>query len=68
MARPPLDDFDLYVALATLTELEREMVWEVFWNGRTQADLAVERGVTREAVSRPFRCALKKLEGALGGA
>lgn len=61
----PSDDLDLYVAMAGLTELEREIVWEVFWNGRTQADLAKERGVTREAVSQPLRRALKKLEGAL---
>ncbi len=64
MPRPD-DDLDLYVALAALTEFEREVVWEVFWNGRSQAALAEERGVTREAVSQPLRRALKKLEGAL---
>ena len=53
---------DLEAALSKLTDLQRASFMEVRLNGRTQADVAYELGVSRESVKQAVEGALKKLK------
>lgn len=52
---------DIRQALATLTPMQREVVIGYFFEGKTQLELAKERGVSREAVLFMIRRALKQM-------
>jgi hypothetical protein len=63
--RGGLDDvefgIDIETVFSTLTELQRKSFTGVRLNGRTQADVANELGVSRESIKQALNGALKKL-------
>jgi hypothetical protein len=55
-------NLDIETALSMLTDLQRTSFVEVRLNGRSQADVAHELGVSRESVKQAVDGALKKLK------
>lgn len=52
---------DLYAALDSLSESDRQLMHELFWEGCTETDLARRQGVSVQAISRRKQTVLKKL-------
>jgi len=55
----------LWEVRAMLPEVHARLIEELFWQGRTEASVAVEWGVCQQAVSRQKRAALRELRAGL---
>ncbi|MGO9809858.1 MAG: hypothetical protein ACLP53_03585 [Isosphaeraceae bacterium] len=67
--RPGLDADTLArleAALGSLAELDRGLIHQLFWDGRCEDDLARERGVSQQAVSKRKQKILKELRRHVG--
>ncbi len=52
---------DLFAALYSLSEADRLLLHQLYWEGYTETEIARRRGVTVQAVSKHKRAALQKL-------
>jgi RNA polymerase sigma factor (sigma-70 family) len=52
---------DLYAALYSLPEADRLLLHQLYWEGYTETEIAQQRGVSVQAVSKRKRAALQKL-------
>ena len=52
-------------ALATLQEVQKERVIKYFFDGKSTHEIALEEGVSHQAVSQSIAVALKKLKNIL---
>jgi RNA polymerase sigma factor (sigma-70 family) len=65
--RPDAESIERLAAiLSDLGERDRLLVRRLFWEGRTEDDLARELGVSRQAVNKQKRKILGRLRSALG--
>jgi DNA-directed RNA polymerase specialized sigma24 family protein len=55
----------LAVLLQTLDEGERRLIRQLFWDGRTEDQLALELGITRQAVNKRKQRLLQRLRSDL---
>lgn len=60
------DRLDISMALACLPQRDRALLYALFWEGRSETDLARERGISVQAVSQHKRRVLRKLRKILG--
>lgn len=58
---------ELGVAMAHLPLRDRELLYALFWEGRSETDVAREQGISVQAVSQHKRRALRRLRGFLWG-
>ena len=49
-------------AMQKLTPKQRDLLEQIFWNGKTQEELAEEQGVTQSAISKQFDRIKKKIK------
>jgi RNA polymerase sigma factor (sigma-70 family) len=54
-------------ALERLSERERQVVKQLYWDGRTEAEIAHELGISQQAVSKIKQKAIQKLRELLEG-
>jgi RNA polymerase sigma factor (sigma-70 family) len=54
-------------ALERLSERERQVINRLYWDGRTEAEIAHELGISRQAVSKIKQKAIQKLRKLLKG-
>ena len=52
----------LHSAIASLTERQQYLIREIYFNGRTQGEIAAAMGATKQAVSNAVRRALASLK------
>lgn len=57
---------DLHAALNSLPEDDRQLLHQLFWERYTETELALQQGVSVQAVSKRKRSALKKLREMMG--
>lgn len=57
---------DLYAALDSLPESDRQLVHQLYWGRYTETELAQQQGVSVQAISKRKRAALRKLRGMIG--
>lgn len=60
-------DVLLYDAISKLNERQRKVIVELFYNGKTQRQLAEEMGITEQAMSMYVAYVLTKLRNCLEG-
>lgn len=60
-------DVLLYDAISKLNERQRKVIAELFYNGKTQRQLAEEMGMTEQAMSMYVAYVLVKLRNCLEG-
>lgn len=56
-----IDVINLKMALGKLKPKEREIIKEIYFNGKTEEELGAEKGVTQQAINNRRRRAIKKL-------
>jgi RNA polymerase sigma factor (sigma-70 family) len=57
----------IFWALERLSERERQVINRLYWDGRTEAEIAHELGISQQAVSKIKRKAIQKLRELLEG-
>jgi RNA polymerase sigma factor (sigma-70 family) len=57
----------IFWALERLSERERQVMKRLYWDGRTEAEIAHELGISQQAVSKIKRKAIQKLRELLEG-
>lgn len=60
------DRLELSLALALLPEYDRQLLHALFWEGRSETDIAREQGVSVQAISARKRRLLRNLQEMLG--
>jgi RNA polymerase sigma factor (sigma-70 family) len=64
--RPDPEALDrLVLLLGNLPEADQSLIRQLFWDGRTEAELAAEIGVSRQAVSQRQQRILQRLRSEL---
>jgi len=55
----------LHQAISRLKLHQRELVWKIFYQGLSETEVARERGVTQQAVSKQLKVIYKNLKNSL---
>ncbi|MCS6831550.1 MAG: sigma-70 family RNA polymerase sigma factor [bacterium] len=58
---PEADSADLYAAIDSLPESDRQLLHQLYWARFTETELAQQQGVSVQAISKRKRAALRKL-------
>ena len=56
----------LHEAISKLNERQQQLIRELFFNGKTQQEIAIETGISKQSVSDALRRALSTLKKFLG--
>ncbi|GIV19998.1 MAG: hypothetical protein KatS3mg023_1749 [Armatimonadota bacterium] len=57
---------DLHTALASLSESDRQLLHQLYWERYSETELARQQGVSVQAISKRKRAALRKLREMMG--